>query len=237
MAFNYEKNLKLSGIYEIINKVNGKRYIGSAKKFIARWNNHINLLRKNKHHNSHFQNSFNKYFEILESDVFIEFNIVEILKNSTKQERLEREEYWIKFCKEEGIGIYNKNLEPTKQEGKVWSHDPKETLEKKRKPNSGQFGKGRICKHSNEAKRRIGQANAKTYDLSQNPLIGPNNQIVVEIQGLAEFCRANNLSFDLSSVLNGRQKTHRGWKLKNTIKKASAAKIYENFGTLISPQG
>ena len=52
-----------AGIYEIVNTVNGKRYIGSAVDFLARWALHRHDLRKGKHHSRRLQNAWNKYGE------------------------------------------------------------------------------------------------------------------------------------------------------------------------------
>ena len=52
------------GIYEIVNTVNGKSYIGSSVTIRHRIRDHFCNLRKNKHRNSHLQNAFNKYGEI-----------------------------------------------------------------------------------------------------------------------------------------------------------------------------
>jgi len=52
-----------SGIYEIVNTVNGKRYIGSAVKLGARWNKHRRELQKRIHHNAPLQHAWNKYGE------------------------------------------------------------------------------------------------------------------------------------------------------------------------------
>jgi len=60
-----------SGIYEIINKRNGHRYIGSAKNLIKRWVTHKWALNRNKHHSIYFQNAWNKYGR----DAF-EFNVL-----------------------------------------------------------------------------------------------------------------------------------------------------------------
>lgn len=54
-------NANQSGIYEILNTVNGKRYIGSAVHFKNRWATHISLLRRDKHHSQHLQRAWNKY--------------------------------------------------------------------------------------------------------------------------------------------------------------------------------
>lgn len=51
----------LSGIYEIVNTANGKRYIGSAVHFAKRRAAHVCDLRKNRHHSEHLQRAWNKY--------------------------------------------------------------------------------------------------------------------------------------------------------------------------------
>lgn len=53
-----------SGIYEIVNIVNGKRYIGSAVKFSTRFAVHRGSLRTGKHHSRYLQASWNKYGEL-----------------------------------------------------------------------------------------------------------------------------------------------------------------------------
>ncbi len=52
-----------SGVYEIVNLVNGKKYIGSSKNIEKRFLHHKWMLRKNKHHSKHLQNAWNKYKE------------------------------------------------------------------------------------------------------------------------------------------------------------------------------
>lgn len=52
-----------TGVYEIVNTVNGKRYVGSSVDIKKRWQSHILELRKGTHHAQHLQRSFNKYGE------------------------------------------------------------------------------------------------------------------------------------------------------------------------------
>lgn len=63
-----------TGIYQIRNLVNGKRYIGSAagvKGFAGRWNEHKRLANAGRHHSVIFQRAWDKYgaraftFEVL----------------------------------------------------------------------------------------------------------------------------------------------------------------------------
>ena len=53
----------MSGVYQIKNKVNGKRYIGSAVNIADRWSHHRSELKMNVHINKHLQSSWNKYGE------------------------------------------------------------------------------------------------------------------------------------------------------------------------------
>jgi len=53
-----------SGIYEIQNTVNGKRYIGSTILFAARFQQHWNDLENRNHSNRHLQFAWNKYGRI-----------------------------------------------------------------------------------------------------------------------------------------------------------------------------
>lgn len=50
-----------SGIYQILNTVNGKKYIGSSKDVVKRLGGHKNTLKKGTHSNSHLQSAFKKY--------------------------------------------------------------------------------------------------------------------------------------------------------------------------------
>lgn len=50
-----------TGIYQIVNTVNGKKYIGSAVNLGKRKTNHFSKLEKETHPNSHLQSAYNKY--------------------------------------------------------------------------------------------------------------------------------------------------------------------------------
>ena len=52
--------LARSGIYQIVNTVNGKRYVGSAKCFRVRFRVHKGLLNRGKHHAPHLQHAWTK---------------------------------------------------------------------------------------------------------------------------------------------------------------------------------
>lgn len=52
---------KMSGIYEIVNLVNGKRYVGSACKISKRWAEHRSDLARGCHHSCALQRAWAKY--------------------------------------------------------------------------------------------------------------------------------------------------------------------------------
>lgn len=62
-----------SGIYEIVNLVNGKRYVGSAVNLVQRERQHFSALRTGKHHNVPLSRAWAKYGP----DAF-EFRVIEV---------------------------------------------------------------------------------------------------------------------------------------------------------------
>lgn len=52
-----------TGIYSITNIITNKVYVGSAININLRWKEHLNDLRKHKHHSIKLQRAFNKYGE------------------------------------------------------------------------------------------------------------------------------------------------------------------------------
>jgi group I intron endonuclease len=65
-------DFNVCGIYKITNLKNNKFYIGSSHNIKTRIHKHFELLKRNKHHSTYFQNAYNKYgrklfiYEILE---------------------------------------------------------------------------------------------------------------------------------------------------------------------------
>lgn len=61
---NFSKEtLTIPGVYQITNKDNGHKYIGSSINIWKRWGSHLAELRKNTHSGVHLQNAWNKYGE------------------------------------------------------------------------------------------------------------------------------------------------------------------------------
>ncbi len=79
--------MKISAVYQIMCRVNGKRYIGSSVNVAERWGIHKSMLRHGKHINKKLQNVWNKYGEA-------EF-IFEILEQVEPSKLFEAEASWL----------------------------------------------------------------------------------------------------------------------------------------------
>lgn len=136
-----------SGIYSIINMKTNQIYIGSAVNLEKRKNQHLRLLRNNKHHNQHLQNSYNKY-----SKYDFEWHIIEIVTDITQL--ISREQFYIKKL-DNGHNLYNICKEiPSSQLGTKRSDETKRKI--------GIASSGR--KHSDETKRIISEKNSSPSD-------------------------------------------------------------------------
>lgn len=80
-------NLCYSGVYAIVNLLNGKVYIGSAVILTRRRDDHLRSLRGGYHPNPHLQNAWNKY-----RDEQFDFVVIEYCD---PEKCIEREQYWI----------------------------------------------------------------------------------------------------------------------------------------------
>lgn len=110
-----EQKLK-SGIYQILNEINGESYIGSSVNIIERWQRHRKDLKGNRHHSRFLQRAYNKYgvenFKYLVLE-FCEKNIL-----------AERENYYLDCLKP----IYNICPKAYNQVGKKLTEEHKEKL-------------------------------------------------------------------------------------------------------------
>ena len=155
-----------SGIYQIRNLVNGKVYIGSTINLNKRKLKHFNLLKNNKHDNSHLQSSFNKHSE----QNFI-FEVIEEVQEKTNL--IEREQFYLdalkpeyNICKIAGNTLGTKRSVETKMKmseaqkgekhhffGKNHSKEAKQKMSESKKD-----------KHlSEETKQKISQSNCGNH--------------------------------------------------------------------------
>ena len=78
----------MSGIYQIYNPINNKRYVGSSINIERRFKEHISALKANRHHNQHLQNAWNKYGDQLK---------FEVLEYCEPEYLIETEQYYIDY--------------------------------------------------------------------------------------------------------------------------------------------
>lgn len=158
-----------SGIYKIVNTLNGKTYVGSTKDFQKRWKRHFNDLEKQQHSSIKLQRSYNKHGK----NVFV-CEIIEEIPYE-KDKILEREQYWIDTLnsKENGYNIADASFgdcltnHPLKEEiiakmkktlrDKISAMSVEERKEKWGKPGdkNGMYGRHR----TEEEKRHLSEIN------------------------------------------------------------------------------
>lgn len=74
------------GIYEIVNVIDGKRYVGSSTNIDRRWRCHKKDLRNSRHHSAYLQRAWVKHGESVFSFCVIE--------NCEKASLIEREQHY-----------------------------------------------------------------------------------------------------------------------------------------------
>lgn len=98
-----ESNVK-TGIYRIVNLLDGKNYIGSAVNIDRRWKDHRNSLNSGKHHSQKLQRAWTKH-----GANNFGFFIVELV--AEKGTLIAREQFWMDSFKV--IGPLGYNVQPT----------------------------------------------------------------------------------------------------------------------------
>lgn len=150
----------ISGIYAIVNKINGKKYIGSSVNTAQRWRVHKSELEKGIHHSIVLQRAYNKYG--CKSFDFIN------LEECSNVDLLKREQFYIDVFlpeynvnKTAGNMLGYKHSEETKNKIKLSSTGRKHSEETKKKMSENQTGEknhGFGKKHTEEHKIKIGNS-------------------------------------------------------------------------------
>ena len=97
-------------VYQIVNKTNGKIYIGETLHVELRWYQHKYLLRNNSHDNPKLQADFNKFGE----ETF-EWSIIKEVDKDKETLVLEETKTIDSFLKQ-GKELYNKQFKISKEE-------------------------------------------------------------------------------------------------------------------------
>lgn len=221
--------MKQAGIYQIVNTVNGKLYIGSAVDVRRRWAAHRRLLVAGNHTNSYLQHAWNTYG----ADAFL----FQLLEEVTDVARLiEREQVWIDttHCYERTLGY---NLSPTAyslqgyrfsdeqrarvsaalkgktksplHRARLWANRQLTDADRARMSANGRAGKGKPKTSEHRAKKAAAQVGAKNHRAKLT------DAAVVEIKRrLANGERGRHLAaeFGVKESAISRIKTDKRWK-------------------------
>lgn len=137
-----------SGIYCVINKINGKCYIGSAGNLSIRIKRHEYELKKNIHNNVYLQNAWNKYGK--ENFCFFVLEYIE------KDELLNNEQYYLDLFLSYNMNHgYNINPKSNSRFGTKCSNESKKKMSDANK----KWRENRIIIMSAETKKKISEAN------------------------------------------------------------------------------
>lgn len=95
----------LSGVYQILNIINGKKYIGSSVDLYNRLHSYLSLAKKGKVHNLHLQSSFDKYgIENFSVSIIEKLDTQGLTKDAVKEKLIVLEQKWVNLLSPE----YNK---------------------------------------------------------------------------------------------------------------------------------
>ena len=155
---NSFRKMQFSGIYEIRNLENNKRYIGSSNNIHRRWLGHRWDLENNRHHSKHLQKAWDKYG----SDVFQLF----VLEAVLVEELEERERYFVElYDSTNGDFGYNETFGGKGCPGRKISQDTRDKISKSNKGRTlSDISKQRISeagigrKHTQETKEKMSKS-------------------------------------------------------------------------------
>ena len=177
---------KISGIYKIVNTVNGKKYVGSALDIRVRWWKHRQYLRKNNHHSIKLQNAWNKYGE--ES---FDFSIIEECE-PIKEILEEREQFWMDYYKAYDNHNYNvSKIAGRSMQGRKHTKESREKMSKSSK------------NPSKETREKISKANKNRSPETREKLsIAAKNRSPETRKNMADAQRGKVLSEETKKKLS-----------------------------------
>lgn len=199
----------VSGIYVILNRINGKVYLGQSQDISRRWAKHRSELNLNRHHNQHLQSSWNKYGNKAFKFAILERCSTELLDA--------REQHFLNIYISKG-DCYNLASEAGTIRGIKRSPETRQRMSDAQKGHQT----------SAETRAKIAASNkGKTKGRKQDPdfvkrrVSATQKQWVViddsgtqyHVVGLSQFCRDNGLDpCSMMRIAYGQRKTpHRGW--------------------------
>lgn len=252
MKFIYEEHSLKSGIYKILNTHTNRVYIGQAKEFKERWKAHKNSLLNNKHQNKFLLSDFNKCRKALGHDDFLEFHVLEVMENSTKEERNKRETMLISEVFDNQVHCYNmfktafgkppnksKHLSKKHRQaissamkgkiigswlGKTFTDEHRQKISKANQgENNAFYGK----KHTMKTRMKISTSNKNRIYKTRSKVIQIIHRVTKETKMFPSVTAVKTFlganSFEtIARVLRGERTHYKGWNMKYALEHASS---------------
>lgn len=236
-----------SGIYAIINTVNGKRYVGSSINIEKRWRKHIADLNKNSHHCQPLQRAWVKY-----GQENFQFQVIEIVSSPSKDSIIQSEQKWIDHYASSECG-YNVLPVAYSHLGAKRSQESRQKLSEalKRKCQDPSYrekmketAKSRGVSDAflqadktipEESRQRIREKLLASYILTS-----PEGDEIL-VQNLSLFCQENGLNHgSMRGVFQGQYRHYRGWRIRRDYEPSrddGEPYVIEKTYTCTSPDG
>ena len=218
------------GIYSIVNKTNGKQYIGSSTNIEKRWRNHVSSLNRKDHHCTHLQNAWNltgpEHFEFL----VLEYVHDESLLCKIEQDYLDTSDKSLLYntllnASPYGYKIFKKPI--VRLSGYRRVPHSQETKDKISKSNTGKKASIETKLKLSKARkgidpftaehRMLGLLKAKESNSKPYPsFISPTVEIYPAGNNLSEFCKEHNNEKYLTQfydLISGRVSHCKGWQI------------------------
>jgi group I intron endonuclease len=195
--------MKICGIYKIVNKIDGKCYIGSSNNIHRRFYIHVRKLNDDSHENPYLQNAWNKYGSPTFQLIVVEECDCDVL--------LIREQIYLNDAKNNESLYYNLNFTSTKPpspKGRIISKLTRKKLSiTKTGTNNHMYGKT----VSDVVRSKMSISHTKNIYI----FVCPDNKIV-SIKNLKQFCKINKLNEGgMYGVQKERYVQYKGWKKYN----------------------
>lgn len=196
------------GVYEIVNTVNGKRYIGSSVKIEKRIYEHFRVLSQGKHHSVVLQRAYDKYGR----DVFFTSVVIECAKEDLikhEQKEIDRKSEY-NSSRTAGSPLGTVHTEQTKIK---YSERMKEDWRRFKETGTGMCDRNFLDKRAKaislaKRSRKNYNENQTIYEFS-HPDHGTVHMTMKQL-----YTTFGLPSVSVCHLLKGRQKTCKGWTYK-----------------------
>lgn len=207
----------ICGVYEIVNILNGKKYIGSSNNIKNRLRQHKAHLIAKKHHSFLLQRAVNKHG--------IENFICNFLEICSLENQLDKEQYYLDLFKTYDTGY---NIAKSSKNPSIGRGFSKKHLKKLSDSHIGN-------KIKNKTKLKIINTLNQKYQ-GDYCLISPSGSIC-KFNSIIKFSRERGIwSKFVSELINGRRNSYKGW-TRGQAARIPKKDIDKKTITLKSPNG